>query len=89
MDYEDALDRRLKHREAHLERAKKGIAEGAILSVGAILGNDGRMIGSTLHVDFPDRECLEKHLREDPYISGRVWDWEKIEIRPARFVPVK
>ena len=88
MDFtdEDALNRRMTHREAHLEGVKKLLAEGKFLSGGAILDDEDRMIGSTLHLDFPDRESLEQHLQNDPYVSGRVW--ENIDIRIARLVPV-
>ena len=88
MDFtdENALNRRMTHREAHLEGVKKLLAEGKFLSGGAILDDDDRMIGSTLHLDFPDKESLEQHLQNDPYVSGRVW--ENIDIRPARLVPV-
>jgi len=89
MDYtdEDALNRRMKNREAHLDGARQLIAEGRFLSGGAILDEQEKMIGSTLHLEFPDRESLEAHLQKDPYISGKVW--ETIEIREARLVPLK
>ena len=44
------------------------------------------MIGSTLHVDFPDRASLEQYLQQDPYVTGRVW--EHIDIRPAKLLPL-
>ena len=89
MDYtdEDALNRRMENREAHLDGARQLIAEGRFLSGGAILDAQEKMIGSTLHLEFPDRESLEAHLQKDPYISGKVW--ETIEIREARLVPLK
>jgi len=89
IDYtdEDALKRRLENREAHLDRARQLIAEGRFLSGGAILDEQEKMIGSTLHLEFTDRESLEAHLQKDPYISGKVW--ETIEIREARLVPLK
>jgi len=89
MDYtdEDALNRRMENREAHLDGARQLIAEGRLLSGGAILDAQEKMIGSTLHLEFPDRESLEAHLEKDPYISGKVW--ETIEIREARLVPLK
>jgi len=34
-----------------------------------------------LHLDFPDQESLEKHLDQDPYVAGKVW--ETIDIKPA------
>jgi len=89
IDYtdEDALNRRMENREAHLDGARQLIAEGRFLSGGAILDEQEKMIGSTLHLEFPDRESLEAHLQKDPYISGKVW--ETIEIREARLVPLK
>ncbi len=89
LDYtdEDALNRRMENREAHLDGAMQLIAEGRFLSGGAILDEQQKMIGSTLHLEFPDRESLEAHLQKDPYISGKVW--ETIEIREARLVPLK
>jgi uncharacterized protein YciI len=89
LDYtdEDALSRRMENREAHLDGAMQLIAEGRFLSGGAILDEQQKMIGSTLHLEFPDRESLEAHLQKDPYISGKVW--ETIEIREARLVPLK
>lgn len=88
MDYGDAqaLERRMQHREAHLDAVKRMIENGSFLSGGAILDDEGRMIGSTLHLQFPDRESLEAHLREDPYVKGKVW--ERIDIREVKLVPL-
>jgi hypothetical protein len=44
------------------------------------------MIGSTLHLDFPDRASLDKVLESDPYVRGQVWD--RIDVSEARFVPI-
>ena len=88
MDYTDAdaLQRRLANREAHLAGARQLIADKRFLSGGAILDAEGRMIGSTLHLDFPDRASLEQYLQQDPYVSGKVW--ETIDIRAARLLPL-
>ena len=89
LDYTDAaaLDRRMANREQHLHGVKKLIAEGRFLSGGAILDDAGKMIGSTLHMDFPTRAELDAQLHQDPYVSGRVW--EKIEVRQVKLVPLK
>lgn len=83
LDYTDdgALQRRMDNREAHLAGVRELVAAGKILSGGALLNDDGKMIGSSMHVDFPDREALEKCLQSDPYVTGKVW--EKIDIKPA------
>lgn len=88
MDYADvdALQRRLANREAHLAGVRKLIAQGRFLSGGAIMDDNGRMIGSTLHVDFPDREALRQQLEQDPYVSGKVW--EHIDIKPVKLLPL-
>ena len=88
MDFTDAgaLDRRMAQREAHLAGVRQLVASGNFLSGGAILDSSGRMIGSTLHVDFPDRDALDAVLARDPYVSGKVW--ETIDVREARLVPM-
>ncbi len=89
LDYTDAdaLSRRMANREQHLVGVKKLMAEGRFLSGGAILDDDGKMIGSTLHCEFPTRAELDAQLRQDPYVSGKVW--EKIDVRQVRLVPLK
>jgi len=82
----DALQRRLANREAHIGGIRTLIAEKRFLSGGAILDDAGRMTGSTLHVDFPDRASLEQYLQQDPYVSGKVWD--QIDIRQVKLVPL-
>jgi uncharacterized protein YciI len=88
LDYTDtdALNRRMANREQHLAGVKKLIAEGRFLSGGAILDDAGKMIGSTLHMDFPTRAELDAQLRQDPYVSGKVW--EQIEVRQVKLVPL-
>ncbi len=88
MDYTDAdaLARRMAHRETHLAGVRALIAQGHFLSGGAILDDSGNMIGSTLHLDFPDRASLDLTLQSDPYVAGKVWD--KIDVRQVRLVPV-
>lgn len=89
LDYTDAdaLNRRMANREQHLAGVRQLIANGHFISGGAILDDNGRMIGSTLHVEFAARSDLDAQLRSDPYVSGRVW--EKIEVRQVRLVPLK
>lgn len=88
MDFTDAgaLERRMAHRETHLAAVRKMIADGQFLSGGAILDANGGMIGSTLHLEFADRASLEKHIQNDPYIIGKVW--EHVDIKAAKLVPL-
>lgn len=88
LDYTDAdaLDRRMAQREAHLAGVKELVAKGHFISGGAILDDNGKMIGSSLHMEFADRAALDAVLQNDPYIKGKVW--ERIEVRQVRLVPV-
>jgi len=89
MDFTDAgaLDRRMQNREAHLASVRQMIADGRFLSGGAILDANDKMIGSTLHLEFPDRASLDRHLANDPYVIGKVW--ENIDIKTVKLVPMK
>lgn len=87
-DYTDegALERRMACREAHLASIRELIAKGHFLSGGAILDDEGRMIGSSIHMEFPDRATLDATLAADPYVAGKVWG--KIEVRQIKLVPI-
>jgi uncharacterized protein YciI len=58
------------------------VEAGNILVGGAMLSEDGEMIGSMLLVDFPDRAAVDEWLKVDPYVTGDVW--REIEVRPFR-----
>ncbi|WP_110686066.1 YciI family protein [Salinicola aestuarinus] len=79
---DDALQRRLDQREAHLEGIRALASEGKFLSGGAILDGEGRMIGSNAHFCFDDQVELENWLETEPYMTGLVW--EHVEIREVK-----
>jgi uncharacterized protein YciI len=79
---EGALERRMAAREAHLVGARAMKAGGSMILGGAILDDDGRMVGSSCIVEFPDRAAVDAWLAADPYVTGDVW--RKIEVRPFR-----
>lgn len=60
------------------------IEAGTFVNGGAILNEDGEMVGSTLYVDFDSREDLDSWLKSDPYYTGGVW--VEVEVRPIRLV---
>ena len=71
---EQALERRLKAREAHLANVGNLTGPGKMLLGGAMLDDSGnKMIGSVMVFDFPDRAQLEAWLKNDPYSTGGVW----------------
>jgi uncharacterized protein YciI len=78
----EALDRRLKVRENHLNKISLLKQRGEFKCGGAILDDDGKMIGSMIVYDFPDRQSLDESLKNEPYFTEGVW--EKIEIHPFR-----
>lgn len=87
-DFKDseALNRRLANREAHLKGIKTMIQAGSFLSGGAILNDEGTMVGSSVHVQFDNREQLDQWLASDPYITGKVW--ETVDIQEIKLVPL-
>lgn len=80
----DAKKRRLDARPAHLDGIHVLKANGSFINGGAILDDEGNMIGSTLYVEFPSRAALDQWLTNDPYVTGGVW--VDVEVRPIRLV---
>jgi uncharacterized protein len=80
-----APERRQAARPAHLENAARLQEQGHLLIGGALLDDDGRMIGSAAVAQFATREELDAWLRTDPYVTGGVW--QKIEVIPYRVAP--
>jgi uncharacterized protein YciI len=83
----EALQRRLNVREEHLKRISLLKSSGEFLFGGAILDDNGKMIGSMIVYDFPDRQSLEERLKDEPYLTGKVW--EKTEIKPFRLAKME
>lgn len=83
----DAQNRRIKVRPEHLRKIKVLQDKGEFLLGGAILDNDGNMIGSMILYEIPDRETLDARLKDEPYVYGGVW--EKIEIVPFRLATIE
>jgi len=81
-----AQERRLKVREAHLALVGELKKEGKMLYGGAILDEADKMIGSVIIYDFPSRTELDSYLKEDPYVTGNVW--QKIEVHTFRTAPL-
>ena len=78
----EALERRLKVREEHLAKIGELKKSAECLIGGAILDETGKMIGSMLVYEFPDRKALEEKLKDEPYYTKGVW--QKVEIQPFR-----
>ena len=81
-----ALERRMKVRERHLQNTAVLKKRGEFKCGGAILDSEGKMIGSMIVYDFPDREALDACLRNELYFTEGVW--EKVEIKPFRIAKI-
>lgn len=86
-DYKDkeALNRRMRTREAHIELGDQLRSEGKLIFGVAILNDERTMIGSMLVAEFENREKLDEWLKVEPYVTGNVW--EKIEVKPCKVGP--
>lgn len=82
-----ALDRRMNVREDHLKNIEVLKKSGEFLFGGAILDDSGKMIGSMIVYEFPDRQSLDEKLRDEIYITGGVW--KKISIQPFRLAKIQ
>ncbi len=83
----EAYERRLRARPEHLEKVALLKTSGEFLLGGAILDENGKMTGSMIVYEFPDRSALEERLKDEPYVTQNVW--EKIEIRPFRLAKIE
>ena len=82
----NALDRRLAARDAHLKGVEEAARKGEHLYGAALLDETGKMIGSFLVVEYPDREALDAWLKTEPYVLGNVW--QRIEVIPCKVAPI-
>jgi uncharacterized protein YciI len=83
----EALERRMKVRQEHLEKIALMKKRGEFLLGGAILDENGKMIGSMIVYEFPDLGSLERRLEDEPYLTHGVW--KKVEIRPYQLATIE
>ena len=83
---ENALNHRMNIRPYHLESVKKMKETGNFIIGGAILNDDGKMIGSTMILQFEDSQELQNWIDSEPYIQKKVW--EKFDVKPFRVANV-
>ena len=74
-DGQGMLEKRMEVRPHHLENMGK--VNGKVLCAGGLLDEKGKMKGSVIVLDLPDRKALEEYLASEPYIQAGVW--EKVE----------
>jgi uncharacterized protein YciI len=81
----DAINRRMTARTAHVATIDKYKASGNMHMGAAILDDAEKMIGSCIIAEFLDRAELDGWLAEEPYITGKVW--ERIQVMPCQIGP--
>lgn len=81
---EGTLDRRLAARAQHMERIHAMKADGSIIDGGALIDDDGKMIGSVVLCEFPSRAGLDAYIESETYFKEGVW--KNINVLPFRRV---
>ena len=77
-DGEGMHEKRMEVRPRHLEGMKK--LGKHIVCAGGLLDGNGKMKGSALVLDLPDREALDEYLKNEPYVTEHVWDKIDVEV---------
>lgn len=72
------LDKRMEVRPRHLEGMKT--LGKQVICAGGLLDDEGRMKGSALVMEFPDRAALDAYLAAEPYVTEGVWQRVEVEI---------
>jgi uncharacterized protein YciI len=87
-DFKDdaALERRMSVRPDHLNGVKALKAAGNYVIGGAILSEEGKMIGSTMIVQFESEEAFNSWKNNEVYITGKVW--ETVDVQPFKVAEV-
>jgi uncharacterized protein YciI len=76
----------MKVRPLHLEMARDLKKHNRFVIGGAMLDDDGKMIGSMMVVQFETEDDFIYWMRHEPYITGNVW--QKIEVKPFKVADV-
>ena len=79
---EGALDRRMAHRDAHLALIKE--MRPYLVHGGALLSEEGVMIGSMIITNFPTQKAFDDWMAREPFITYKVWsDVQILPFAPA------
>ena len=82
----DALKRRMDIRPHHLDTVHELKFRGNYIIGGAILNDEGNMIGSTMIMQFETDEELEAWKKSEPYITQGIW--ETVDVKPFKVATV-
>ncbi|MBW4889703.1 hypothetical protein KXQ82_08245 [Mucilaginibacter sp. HMF5004] len=79
---EGAQKRRADVRPHHLDGARELKANNNYVMGGAILDDEGKMIGSVMVLQFETEEELEAWKMKEIYITAGVW--ETVDVKPFK-----
>ena len=77
-----APQRRQAVREQHLLGSKEARAKGLLQVAGALLNDNGGMVGSALIIEAESRAELDSYLQSDIYSKANVW--QSFEVYPFK-----
>jgi len=80
----DARIKRAKARAEHMRLLHQLKGDGNIHDAGAILSDQGEIVGSMIIASFPDRASLDAYISVEAFKRDGVWD--DIDILPFRTV---
>jgi len=81
-----ALDRRMEARDEHMKGVTAFHESKNFLFAAAMLNAEGKMCGSTIIVDFENRQALDTWLEAEAYVKGNVW--ERVEVVECKIPPL-
>jgi uncharacterized protein YciI len=84
--HEGALQHRMSVRPHHLDAARELKENGNYVLGGAILNDEGNMMGSVMILQFETEEELQAWQQGEPYITQKVW--ETVDIKPFKVANV-
>jgi uncharacterized protein YciI len=78
-DNDNALERRMEARPAHIKATQALMKSGKIITACAMIEEE-KMVGSTVITNFDTEEEFEAWLSNEPYVKGNVWNMDEIQI---------
>jgi len=82
----EALQRRMNTRPHHIDQLKVLKEKGNYIKGGAMLNDEGKMIGSVMMMQFESEEELQAWQQNEPYLTQKVW--ETVDIKPFKVAVV-
>ncbi|EJT98053.1 hypothetical protein DACRYDRAFT_18173 [Dacryopinax primogenitus] len=82
--FPDALPRREEASAAHKTLVAERASKGIMTLGGALLDEEGNVIGNCLSVSAPSLEEAKKLLEQDPYFTNKVWDPSQMKVTEWR-----